>query len=83
MNGLVLFYSKVSQSNILYWNLGANTELVTGRGQQGGATRQGKSATSRVRNSFGTPAWEGCADKWWRPAGGSAVQVDIRSATGR
>ena len=31
---------------------------------------------------MGCPEWEGSADERWRPAGGSAFQVDGRSVTG-
>ena len=33
----------------------ANRDLGTGRGQQGGATGQGKAGTDSKRNSFGPP----------------------------
>ena len=48
-----------------------------------GSTGRGMIDMARVKNSFGHPAWEVNLDERWRPAGGSDVQVDGQSATGR
>ena len=49
-----------------------------------GGRRTGERRHRLVRETpLGFPVGDESADKWWRPAGGVAVQVDVCSATGR
>ena len=50
---------------------------------KGGHPDGGRQARLARGTPLGRPAWEGSVDERWRPAGGSAVQVDSRSETGR
>ena len=64
-------------------NPGANRDMGTGRGRQGGAPDGGKQSRLARVTPLGRPEWEVITNNRWRPAGGIAVQVDGHSATGR
>ena len=49
----------------------------------GGKPDGGRQARLARGTPLGQPAWEGSKEERWRPAGGSAVQVDGRYATRR
>ena len=44
---------------------------------------RGRQARLTQGTPLSLPTWKGSADERWQPTGGSAVQVDSRSATGR
>ena len=63
--------------------LGPTGTLAQVNNSKGGKLDGRRQAQLARGNPLGRPEWEGSTDEQWRPAYGSVIQVDSRSATGR
>ena len=59
------------------------TWLCRSRTAKGRQPDKGRQTKDRAKKSWGCPEQEENVDKWWKPAGGGAMQVDVCSVPRR